>query len=346
MAHHKLGASGAHRWMNCPASVRIEADLPDSTSTYAQEGTNAHDEAEQVLLGKKSLSDAQYQIEEYVSYVQECASSAKELLVEQEVYYSDWVDGAFGTADAVIINDNHIEIVDLKYGKGLKVDAENNPQLRLYALGAYQKWAFDVEPDTITMTIVQPRLDHISSETLTIDELLDFGEEVKVRAEATLDPNAKAIAGTKQCQWCKAKGVCRERTIHALQTADAGETLTPEEIAQVLPHVDAVAKWAKEFKANATELAENGTMIPNYKLVEGRSSRKWKTNAETELADHEKSDKLFKHKLVGITEAQKIIGKEMVDSLTTKPKGNPTLVTSDSKGKEITPQSINFPIGE
>jgi len=344
-AHAKLGASSAHRWMVCPAAPRLEDGIEDITSPFAEEGTLAHEVAEDILTGKMSMSETNMEVELYVEFVQERSHDA-EVHIEQRLSYNEWVKDGFGTADAVIITDDDIHIVDLKYGKGLRVNADDNPQLRLYALGALQRWYFDHEPSTVTMSIVQPRLDHISTETMSVDDLLEWAKEAKEAAIATEDEGAKPNPGNKQCQWCRAKGVCRERVIYSLTIPDT-DKLTPQEVAEVLPFADEVGAWATSFKVNALRMCEDGTTLPGYKLVAGRSIRKWNDDALEVLSSHvEDPNTLFEKKLLGVTAVQKLVGKKTVDSCTFKPAGKPTLAKSTDKRPSITPAHVDFPLGE
>lgn len=348
VTHAKLGASNAHRWMLCAASPRLEQDIPNTTSEFAEEGTAAHEEAEKVLLGKLAIGDAKAEIELYTEYVIEIlmgtGGAGENLYVEQKLQYTDWVEDGFGTADVVIIDQKHdtLHVIDLKYGKGIRVDAEHNPQLRLYALGALQKWYFEFEPSHVMMHIVQPRLDHISTETLTVDALMDWGETIKLAAQATLDPKVKPTPGEKQCQWCKAKGVCRERAIHALQLRDM-DTISIDEIAMVLPFAEEVTSWATGLKAHALKMAEEGTRFPGYKLVEGQSQRRWKDDAEKELLKLvDDKDSIYNKKLLGLGDMQKLVGKEAVNKLCYKPAGKPALVLAADKRPEIVAENVAF----
>lgn len=353
--HAKLSASSAHRWMVCHAAPRLEEGIPNQTSEHAQEGTNAHDHAEKILKGNLALEDTEYEIEPYIQYVRELAATG-DLFIEQRLQYTDWVEDGFGTADAVIMDktSHTMHIVDLKYGKGIRVDAENNPQLRLYALGALQKWMFEYEPDRVITHIVQPRLDHVSTEEIEVSELFKWGVDVLTEAQKTLDPTAKPNPGEKQCQWCKAKATCRERAIYSLQLKDT-DKLSPDEVASLLPFASQVEQWAKDLKAHALHDAQNGTRFPGFKLVEGRSQRRYGANAE-ELVEFavshgivKDSDQLYDKKLIGITAMTKLFGKDyrdQIDNYTVKPPGSLTLVPTTDKRPEKMPAIVEFPKGD
>lgn len=346
-AHSPLGASSAERWMQCPGSVRLTKDLPDETSEFAQEGTLAHETAEAILTGSHSIEETTLnELSLYVDYIDE--SDADEIHIEERVAYTDWVEDGFGTSDAILLDSENesIEIVDLKWGKGIKVDAEDNPQLRLYALGSLQKYMFEVEWEikVVKMTIIQPRLDHISTDEMLVEDLLNWADEVvKPAAELAMTDNAPLNPSPKACQWCKIKGRCRARAIQALQYKDT-DLLTPKEMADLLPLADDAEKWAKDLKATTLAMAEDGTSFPGYKLVEGRSIRKWSDNAEAVLSTY--TDDLWDKKLKGITEMQKLVGKNVIDECTVKPAGKPALVPSTDKRPGITPAIVDFPTGE
>lgn len=346
-AHSPLGASGAERWIQCPGSVRLTKDLPDETSEYAQEGTLAHEIAEAILMGKQSIEETTLsELALYIDYIEE--SFADEVLIEERVAYTDWVPDGFGTADAIMLYsaDNTIEIVDLKWGKGIKVESEGNPQLRLYALGVLQKLMFTLDWDIefVRMTIVQPRLDHIDTAEMTVDELLEWAHTVvKPAAELAVTENAPLNPSDKACQWCKIKGRCRARAIQVLQYKEI-DLLTPQQMADLIPLADAAEKWAKDLKATCLTMAEEGTTFNGWKLVEGRSVRKWSDDAERILSTY--TDDLWDKKLKGITEMQKLVGKNVVDECTVKPAGKPALVPSTDKRPAIVPSVVEFPIGE
>lgn len=350
--HSRLGASSSHRWMACPGSVRLTANIPDSGSAYAAEGTRAHELAEWALrMGPETdpvdayPEDMAGYVRQYVDYVREIeARTGGSLLVEERLDYSAWVSGGYGTADAVILAEDAIHVVDLKYGQGVRVDAPGNSQARLYALGAYDRHYLGYAFREVVTHIVQPRLDHISTEVLTIDELLAFGEEARAAAARALDSNAPLVPGEKQCRFCAARATCRARAQQQLEVAgeEFGErsppdTLSLEEIAALLPHLDELKAWASDVQKFALDSALAGAPIAGYKVVEGRSMRRWTDAAVQALSAHEAADRLFSRKLVGIGEAEKILGKrsELVAELTEKPAGSPVLVPVTDKRPEL-----------
>lgn len=359
-AHAKLSASGAHRWMACPASVAMEADYPDEGSSYAAEGTAAHKLAEQCLhedmdaeafLGTfvdgfevdLEMADA---VQQYLNYVRDLPGFR---FIEQRVDFSPWVPGGFGTADTVAIDDGTATIVDLKYGKGVRIDAEENPQAMLYGLGALNDFQFVHDIDVLKLVIIQPRLDHISEWEISRDELeIWAGRCVGPAAEVALSDEPEFSPGEKQCRFCKAKATCRALAEFNIRTAADGFTVVGEpidvkrpdklsdaEIAALIPQLDTLTTWAKAVEAYALAQLEKGQDVPGYKLVEGRSIRKW---GDEDAAGKALSRKLgaknaFTKKLITITEAEKQLGKKdpLIAKYTVRPPGKPALAPLSDK---------------
>ena len=275
----------------------------------------------------------------------------KRLLVEQRVDYDEWVPEGYGTADAVVVNGRSLHIVDLKYGVGNKVDAINNPQLRLYALGAIQQWGFEHGIESVSMTIVQPRLDHISTETLKVEELLEWGEWVKERAKATEDPTAPATPGPEQCQWCKARKICRARAIHAL-TVVGSDHLAPADLASLLHHVPTIKGWIKDVEAGAMEALEKGDTLPGLKLVEGRSVRTLTDDAGEILYKAGLDwDTIYRRSFAPLGHIEKALGGKkkaapILEQCTTKPPGKPSITHETDPRPPISATVDHFPTGE
>lgn len=368
--HAKLSASGSARWLSCPPSVRLESEFPETTSPYAEEGTLAHSLGElQLRCENKEITDRQFKIRlkklnagglidnsmvEYVSsYTEYVMKTLKEhqkqcadavLMIEQRLDFSKWVPEGFGTGDAVIISDGVLEIIDLKYGKGVEVSAEDNPQMRLYALGAIETFGCLYDFDQVAMTIFQPRLDNRSSQTLPVDELIDWAETyVKPKAALAFDGKGEFLAGD-HCRFCKAKAVCRTRadTNMALAKEEfkVPELLEPEEIAGYLAKAKDLVAWVEDLKTYAQDQSLNhGVHYPGMKLVEGRSNRCYIDDLQAVedalVRQGYTEQEIYDKKILGITAMEKLLGKkkftETLGDLVIKPKGKPTLVFEDDK---------------
>lgn len=369
-AHAKLSPSAAERWINCPGSIRLSEECPPAgSSDFADEGTAAHRLAELKVLADmdagatiqdfEAARTSQYycgEMEEATEYyadrVQEIYGAAlqedasAELMVEQHFSLEDWIPGGFGTSDAVIIGGNTIEVIDFKYGKGIRVDAPGNPQLRLYGLGAATLFGEIYDFEKIRMTIIQPRLDHISTEELRLADLISWAEEV-VKPAATLAEKKNAPTSSGDwCRWCPAKAVCRTRAKKQLELAQYDfqepDLLTNEEIAEILRQAEELQKWAADVQTYAFEQALAGEHFDGWKLVEGRSTRKYADDlkvAEALQAAGYPEAALYERKLYGITAMEKIVGKkkltEVLGDLIVKPAGKPVLVPATDKREEI-----------
>ena len=374
-AHALLSASGAARWLACPPSARLEEQEPDSTSTYAQEGTLAHAIAELMLRKALGRVDAEaYEaalserrkdplwapemegyLEECVAVVEMCLTSARErcadpvVFLEQPLDYSEWALEGFGTGDIVIIADELLDVIDLKYGQGVPVDAVGNPQLRLYGLGALGAFRHLYDIERIRMTIVQPRLDSISCEELSVEELLAWAEEdVKPRAELA-HAGAGELTTGPHCGFCRVHARCPAQAEEALALARHEFALPPlltlEAVAEILPQAEKVDAWLKQLQAYATAEAQAGRKVPGYKLVEGRSNRVYSDEdkaAEALLAQGYDGEKIYQpRKLKGITDMTKTLTKktfaELLENpgLVIKPAGKPVLVPETDARPEL-----------
>ena len=372
--HAKLSASGSSRWLNCPGSVRLEQSYPDSTSTFAEEGTAAHALAEHCLntgtyaddhVGDNCPDTGLMWTEEMAAYVQQyvdyCRDLPGHMFVEERVDFSLWVPEGFGTSDCIVISEcgTEITVVDLKYGKGVRVDADNNTQGMLYGLGTLSDLSF-IYPDIerINLVIHQPRLDHVSEWSLTTDELLEWAKWVSKQAKLCLSDDAPLVPGEKQCQWCKAKADCKALYNHTakvigaefddLDQVDEPQTLTPEQLALVLANKSLIESWLKAVSDRSLERMLSGEKIEGFKLVEGRSNRKWKDESEaSELLAAELGDDAFTKKLLTPAQAEKKLGKpkakavNLVDRII-KPEGATTIAPVSDKRREIQPTSDDF----
>jgi len=373
--HAKLSASGAKRWLSCPPSVKLEEPFEEESSIYAEEGTYAHALAEiklRLALGqikKKEYDKLAHALEKeyeqfhnqslveyvdaYVGKVQELFAEAKAhtadtvIELEQRVDFSRWVPEGFGTSDVVIIAEGILHIVDLKFGQGIRVDAEDNPQLKLYALGAYE--AFDMLYDIhqVKMTIIQPRLDHISSSDLVIEDLLEWAENyVKPRAELAFIGEGEFAPG-EHCRLCKAKAVCRARAEKQLELMkynfESPDSFTDDELGILLKDIGKLLDWAKDVSDYMYDQAtQHGRHFEGWKLVEGRSTRKYTDTVAVAKALKDAGYKeavIYEKNLLTITAMEKVIGKkafnEIVGHLLEKPQGKPVLAPIEDKRAEI-----------
>lgn len=356
--HARFSPSASKRYLNCTPSLKLEEQFPNETSTYAEEGTAGHALAEHLIKkhlkirSKRPTSDYYTDelieaVEDYVSFVKEQIDVAKVkeanpvIKVEEKVDVSDYVQDCFGTADMVIIADNVLQIIDLKLGKGVPVSAEHNTQLMIYALGVADGYDFLYDFDVARLTIHQPRLQNVSTWEISIADLRKWGEEVlKPKATLALEGKGEYVVG-EHCRFCKAKNLCRKRAEHMLELAkyefkDA-PLLTDGEVCEVLKIADELAKWTADIYAYAqNEAVNNGKAWKGYKLVKGKTNRKY-TNEDDVAKAAKKAGyiNIYKTSLIGITEMESLMGKdkfkEILGSLVYKPDGKLTLVPESDK---------------
>lgn len=372
-AHAKLSASGSEKWMTCTPSANLEAQFPDEGSEFAREGTFAHAVFEQemlIYLGRpteplpKELMHFDSQelrdyVQESVDYairrIEEIKLDCKDpvIMVEKRLDFSAWVPDGFGTGDLVIVADGIVEVMDLKYGKGIYVDPLSNSQLRLYGLGAINELSHLYDIFRVRMTVLQPRLHNFGSEELHAEVLLDWAEnEVKPRATKAWFGQGEFVAGDHctSC-FCKARYTCPARAAQAIAIAqqefgaieDAQPplpaSLSMDRIAELLPKADMVIDWFNDLKAFALKQAtEHNTVVPGFKLVEGRSNRKYSDQDAVAAKLVEAGipeEVIYERSLLGITAMEKAVGKkvfaEVLDGLIVKPEGKPTLVPVSDK---------------
>lgn len=290
-------------------------------------------------------------MESYAAFIEERMAEARtrcedpRIFIEQTVRFEEYVPGGFGTSDAIILSDGVMDVIDLKYGKGVPVSAEGNPQMRIYGLGCYLalSWAYRI--DTIRMTIFQPRLDSISTASMTTDELLTWAEtELKPKAALAWEGKGDFCPGEAQCRWCKAAAVCRAHRDYQMEIArrDFADPplLTPEEIADVLKRLPALQAWAKKVEEYALDAAVKGEAeFPGFKVVEGRSNRRYADEdaiaSALRKAGFKVADIYKPRELLGITAMEKLVGKnrfgELAGKYIIKPEGAPTLVPESDK---------------
>lgn len=376
-AHALLSPSAAHRWINCTAAPRLEADVEDKDSEFAAEGTLAHAHCAQKLkafLGLPTEGEAREiaelndryhtgEMDEYTDTYKVIVleklnaalakTSDAQLLVETRLDFSEYVPDAFGTADAIIIADGCMEVIDFKYGKGVRVSAEHNPQMMIYALGAYDKFSFDYRIERVRMTIVQPRIDNLSEFELSVSDLMAWTDEtLRPAAKAAYDGKGKQNPG-EWCQFCKVKSSCRALAKQCTQMAEdyAEKILTAEELAsEVLPKLATVKTWLAGIEDYALQQALAGVELPGWKLVEGRSVRKITDQDGAALALNKagyKTAEIYKpQELRTITDLEKLTGKKQFAAICgdfiEKPQGKPTLAPESDKRPAIDPLADDF----
>lgn len=377
-AHALLSASGAHRWLACTPSVRLEEMFEAKTSEYAEEGTAAHALAELVTaywvdqikedeyearLAEFKKSNKWYtedMLEDCTAYaklIRDKWNALKEktgdavVLLEAQIKYDKWAPGGFGTADCLILADKYLEVIDFKYGKGKRVDAFENPQMRMYTLGAYNTYGLVYDVENITMTIFQPRISNgLSSDEITIDDILAWGNDyVKPRALLAFEGKGDFAPSSETCKFCRAKAMCRARAEANLKLFDDAPDvmlMTIEEAGELLEKADDITSWLDDLKAYVQSSLLEGTTVPGWKLVEGRSNRRYsdpEAVASAMLAAGYPEADLYKPKeLIPLTQMEKSFGKknvaEVIGALIIKPAGKPTIAPESDKRPEYKPE--------
>lgn len=365
-SHALLSASSSHRWLKCTPCVRLEEKFPEKTSGYAEEGTLAHEIAEFKVrsyfletmpkatytrrlnkLKKEEHFDKEMLVhtDTYLEFIKGEAmqtSSKPFIAVEQTVDYSKYAPEGFGTADCILISEDTLQVIDFKYGKGVAVSAEENPQMKLYALGALELFGVFYDIQKIKLSIVQPRIDNISIYELTKEALLEWGEKVvKPQAEKAFMGVGEYMQG-EHCRFCRAKGACEFRATENMKVVEEIKNttgvLSHEQTGEMLTKTEGVEQWIKDLKEHALNELLNGEQIPGWKAVEGRSNRK--------IADVDKAFEileengyeealLYERKPLTLTALEKTLGKKEValaiGDYIEKPKGAPTLAKETDK---------------
>lgn len=371
-AHAKLSASGASRWATCPGSVQMEDGIPDKESIYAQEGTLAHEMSELKLkhyldpkgFGKRKLNTAIKKLKEnelyqaemesytdtYVDFIKEKALSFPSnpyIEIEKRVDFSRWVDGGFGTCDCVLIHGSTLSIIDLKYGKGVPVSSEQNEQLILYALGAYDAFNLIYNLDKIELNIVQPRINNFSTWEISLTELLLWGDYFKVQAEKALGGNGELVPSAKACKFCKARDICTARAEINL-SLESEIKLKPNEIPkdklyEYISRGEDIAKWVADLKAYALDMCLKGEDVKGLKAVAGRTSRSWTNQDEAinKLIEGGIDEAIIYDKVpLTLAKLEKALGKQqfttLVGDMVVTSEGKPTLVFENDKRPAIT----------
>ena len=354
-SHAVLSASSSSRWLACPPSAQLCAALPDTVTDYAREGTCAHELAEykvQRLLGNSTSNPTEnldfYDTEmedctdSYAQYIAELLATLQEpmVLVEQRLDFSRYVPDGFGTGDCVIVAENVLTVIDFKYGKGVAVSADHNSQMMLYALGALELFDALYDIAEIRMVIFQPRIQNLSECTLPLPELLHWAEtELKPKA-ALAAKGEGAFAAGEHCRFCKRKATCRKRAEYNLQLARYDfampDKLTDTEIETILETADQLTAWVSDVKEYALRQALSGKQWYGYKVVAGKSNRKYTNPTAVAAAVQAYGKNPYKEpELLGVTAMEQLLGRTqfeaMLGNLTEKPQGKPTLVPYSDK---------------
>lgn len=370
MANHAyLSASASHRWMACPPSARLCAQEDDRTSEYAIQGSCAHELGQFLVeqaLGRECRdptedltyynSEMQEAAEAYRDFVMEQVNAAKALCreplvcVEQTLDYSKWVQHGYGTGDCVIVADGMLHVIDLKFGVGILVSADHNSQLMCYALGALDTFGCLYDFDRVRLSIFQPRRDNVDTWETSKAELLRWADEVLAPVARLAYKGEGEFKAGDHCQFCKVKATCRKRAEYAMELArfDFADppTLAEDEIAGILPRIDTLVSWAEDVKAWALQQALSGVTYPGWKLVEGRSNRRYSDEAAVAAVVTKAGFDPFEKKLLGITSMQKQLGKkrfdELLSGLIVKPQGKPVLVPETDKRPVLNTAADDF----
>ena len=368
-AHALLSASASHRWIHCTPSVRLEETLPESKSGYAAEGSLAHEIGELRLrkaftepmatrtfnsLLKKFQEHELYQdemlrhTETYLDYVNQVAHSFPStpyIAVEKKLDYSTYAPEGFGTGDCIIIGGNTLYVIDLKYGKGIPVFAENNPQMMLYALGAYTEYSILYNIETVKMAIIQPRLDSISESEISMTDLLGWGESIKPIAQKAFNGEGE-FAPSEHCKFCRAKALCRARSEFNTSLEEFKMAKPPlisnEEVGQIIARAQQLSKWAEDLEEYALAELLRGNHIAGWKAVHGRATRKFTDiDKAFEILKANGIDEtmLYERKPLTLTATEKLVGKAQFKTLLSEhvetPLGKPTLAPLSGKREPI-----------
>lgn len=373
--HSLLGASSSHKWLHCTPSAAAEAKYPDTGSDYAREGSLAHamgarlikealgldtlaEQEETARLWEYHAPDMDEYAAGYAAFVLDRWRQAKEravrvkgaapeIRVEQRLDYSEWVPGGFGTGDAVIVGDGEIEVIDLKYGKGVPVSAERNPQMMLYALGAVSLYGCLYEMGNVTMTVYQPRLGNVASYVTPVRDLLEWASDEVAPLARLADKGRGVRQSGEWCRFCKAKGDCATLAAESLDLwqLNKGAELTAADMAEILPRLGAVKDWVKAVEERSLAMALEGEEIPGWKVVAGRSVRTVTDPGllvqNAALAGYDTAGMFRPRELRTLTELERMFGKKVFAELgkgcVEKPEGKPTLVPESDKRAPLDP---------
>ena len=358
LAHAKLSASSSHRWLSCLGSIKAENGLVDEGSIYAIEGTTAHALAELKLNGAdihKMIGEelegfpvSKEMVNNVMSYVDYVQSIGGEQFYEVRVDFSNVVPEGFGTSDAIAIVGKTLHVIDLKYGQGEKVSAVDNSQGMLYAIGALNDYGFIYDVDTIAIHIYQPRINNFSNWELSVDELNVWGEWVSNQAKIALSDDAPRIPSAKACNWCKAKHNCKALHDYTFSIISDDfdnlsnpDTISDDEVRHVMENKKLIEGWLNAIEEHITTRLKNGEPFEGFKLVNGRSSRKWIDDEEqivSTLSEFLTEDEIYKRTMVTAPQAEKLLGKKngsIINDLVIKSEGAPTLALASDPRKSI-----------
>lgn len=365
--HAMLSASSAHRWLNCTPSARLEQEFKGRQTEAAAEGTAAHALAEYKLrralhqqakrpISRYANSEMDEYTEDYAQFVQEAIAEAKRYCadpvvhIEQRLDFSDYVPDGFGTGDCVIVADRRLHIIDFKYGQGVLVEAEHNPQMMLYALGALHVYDALYDVDEVSMTIYQPRRANVSTWTISVDELRAWAEnELRPRAQLAYAGEGEYCPG-EWCMFCRAAVKCRARAEDKLRLAQyefaQPPLLTDDEIAGILGKLDDLVRWATDIREYALNAALSGVHFDGWKVVEGRANRRYTDEAAAAQAVIATGHDPYEHRLLGISAMEKLLGRkkfsEVLGELVERPQGKPTLVPACDKRPALSDVDSEF----
>jgi len=354
MKHAKLSASGSAKWLRCPGSLKAEEGYPNTSSPFALEGSCAHEVASESLITKShptfyigqlfhktvvthEMADF---VLEYTEYVDALITEDSSVFIETKVDFSNYVPHGFGTADAIVVTDRHAHVIDLKYGKGVPVYADNNSQGMLYAIGVLNDLGHIHDIEEVTVHIVQPRIRNFSEWTISVKDLITWATRTLAPAAALcLTDDAPRHASTVACRWCKAKGNCAElyaltnKTITGMFDS-LDQDMSDEQTKMILDNRLLIEAFMKAVETNAKNKLSDGQSVAGYKLVAGRSTRRWSEDAYKDL-EVKLGYQAYSRKLIGLGEATKLISKEFVAEHTVKPDAKPVLVQESDKRESI-----------
>jgi len=366
--HAILSPSASKMWLECPPSVRLSQDIPDRESIFAEEGTEAHELCEYMLKRMLDLDaeDPRGHLQYYTREMEDCAIEYASyvhgiyldeleanrnpiVMVEQRLDISDFVPECFGTADSVIISRGRLYVVDFKFGMGVKVESEGNTQMRIYALGALETFSSLCEVEDVVMTIFQPRIGNVSTSSMKADDLYRWADEyLKPRAALAFAGEGEQNSGP-WCRFCRVKASCRKRAEENISLAclefRKPELLSDDEIGEVLSRSEELVAWANDVKGYTIQRLLGGYSIPGFKLVEGRSVRRY--TDETAAAEAVKTAGYdpYEHKVLGITAMTSLLGKkqfnEILGAFIVKPHGKPTVVPESDSRPGISADELN-----